>query len=148
MSLPLRCRIELPAFADAPWTRGCDVAADDSNSPKQVAASHAVVRFVSAHLWILACLTGFSSAALMADEDVQFFETHVRPLLIEHCQRCHGPKKQEAGLRLDSRQAVLTGGDNGPAIVPGKPDESLLIGAVRHTGDVQDAARWKTRPRK
>ena len=73
----------------------------------------------------------------MADEDVQFFETNVRPVLVEHCQRCHGPKKQEAGLRLDSRQAVLTGGDNGPAIALGKPDESLLIGAVRHTGDVQ-----------
>ncbi len=68
---------------------------------------------------------------------MQFFETAVRPVLVEHCQKCHGPKKQEAGLRLDSRQAALKGGDNGPAIVPGKPDESLLVGAVRHTGDVQ-----------
>ena len=55
----------------------------------------------------------------------------------EHCQKCHGAKKQEAGLRLDSRQALLTGGDNGPAIVPGRPEESLLIGAIRHSGDLQ-----------
>jgi hypothetical protein len=89
------------------------------------------------HFWILACLSTVSPTVLRADEDVRFFETDVRPVLVEHCQRCHGPKKQEAGLRLDSRQAALAGGDNGPAIVPGKPDDSLLIGAVRQTGDVQ-----------
>lgn len=110
-------------------------------------ASHAVVRLLSAHLWILSCLTSFSSATLMADDDVQFFETNVRPVLVEHCQRCHGPKKQEAGLRLDSRQAVLTGGDNGPALAPGKPDESLLIGAVRHTGDLQMPPDGKLDPK-
>src|SRR6185503_8440330 len=59
----------------------------------------------------------------------------VRPVLVENCQKCHGPAKQWNGLRLDSREALLRGGDSGPAIVPGKPDESRLIRAVRHTDD-------------
>lgn len=65
-------------------------------------------------------------------EQLKFFETNVRPVLVEHCQKCHGEKKQWAGLRLDSRAALLQGGDSGAAILPGKPNESLLIKAVRH----------------
>ena len=65
-------------------------------------------------------------------EQLKFFETSVRPVLVEHCQKCHGEKKQWAGLRLDSRAAVLRGGDSGAAVQPGKPNESLLIKAVRH----------------
>ena len=68
-------------------------------------------------------------------EDLAFFETSVRPVLVEHCGKCHGATKQWASLRLDSREAFLKGGDSGPAIVPGKPDESLLIQAVRQTDD-------------
>ena len=98
--------------------------------------SHAA-RFRRVHIWMLTWLASFSSSVLLADDDVRFFETDVRPVLVEHCQKCHGPKKQEAGLRLDSRQATLNGGDSGPAIVPGKPDESRLIAAVRQAGDVQ-----------
>ncbi|TXT30545.1 MAG: hypothetical protein FD138_2269, partial [Planctomycetota bacterium] len=64
-------------------------------------------------------------------EQLRFFETNVRPVLAEHCLKCHGSKKQWAGLRLDSREALLRGGDSGAAIVPGKPNESLLIRAVR-----------------
>src|SRR5262245_40477241 len=64
-----------------------------------------------------------------------FFEKKVRPLLAENCQQCHGPRKQRGGLRLDSRAALLSGGDSGPAIVPGKPDESLLIKAVHYAGE-------------
>ncbi|HEX4130245.1 MAG TPA: PSD1 and planctomycete cytochrome C domain-containing protein [Pirellulales bacterium] len=62
----------------------------------------------------------------------EFFELRVRPLLVERCVRCHGSSKQESGLRLDSREAVLKGGGTGPAIVIGKPEESLLILAVKH----------------
>ncbi|HKD35608.1 MAG TPA: DUF1549 domain-containing protein, partial [Pirellulales bacterium] len=69
--------------------------------------------------------------------DVHFFETKIRPLLTENCHKCHGPEKQEENLRLDSRAAALSGGDRGPAIVPGKPDESLLIKAVRHLDDLE-----------
>ncbi len=67
---------------------------------------------------------------------IEFFETRIRPVLAEHCIKCHGPVKQFAELRLDSRAAMLEGGDTGPAVVPGNPEKSLLVEAVRH-GDVQ-----------
>ena len=62
------------------------------------------------------------------------FEKQVRPLLVKHCIKCHGPRKQEGGLRLDSREAILKGGETGPAVVAGKPAESLLLEAVRYEG--------------
>jgi hypothetical protein len=58
------------------------------------------------------------------------FEKEIRPLLVQHCLKCHGPDKQKAGLRLDTRAGWQTGGDSGPAIQPGKPDASLLLKAV------------------
>ncbi|MGV3486020.1 MAG: DUF1549 domain-containing protein, partial [Planctomycetaceae bacterium] len=61
----------------------------------------------------------------------QFFEERVRPLLFNRCFECHGDKKQESGLRLDSRSAILRGGDSGPAAVARRVDDSLLIQAVR-----------------
>ena len=70
-------------------------------------------------------------------EQVEFFETQVRPLLVEHCQKCHGPDKQQAELRLDSRELALKGGENGPVVVPQQVNASRLIQAVRHQGDLQ-----------
>ncbi len=67
-------------------------------------------------------------------EQGRFFEARVRPVLVEHCSRCHGAEKPKAGLRVDSREALLEGGESGPAIVPGKPEDSALIAAVRHEG--------------
>ena len=64
------------------------------------------------------------------------FEARVRPLLVAKCQECHGDKVAEAGLRLDSRRAVLAGGDEGPVVVPGDTTKSRLIAAVRHAGDI------------
>ncbi|HEV3384067.1 MAG TPA: DUF1549 domain-containing protein, partial [Gemmata sp.] len=66
------------------------------------------------------------------DAKAEFFEKEVRPLLVEKCQTCHGDAKPKGNLKLTSRAALLEGGDNGPAIVSGKPDESLLIKAVRY----------------
>src|SRR4051812_5379493 len=63
--------------------------------------------------------------------DAEFFESKVRPLLLAKCVSCHGPEKQRGKLRLDSRAGWEKGGESGPAVVPGKPDESLLIKAVR-----------------
>jgi uncharacterized small protein (DUF1192 family) len=75
----------------------------------------------------------FCHRAEAADTDsLAFFENNIRPLLIENCVKCHGPKKSESGLRLDSKQAVLKGGESGPAVVAGKVEDSLLITAVRH----------------
>src|SRR5688572_11019864 len=68
------------------------------------------------------------------DQHVEFFEKKIRPLLVEHCYKCHSAEseKLKGGLRLDSREGVLKGGESGPAIVPGDPDKSLLIKAVRY----------------
>jgi len=60
------------------------------------------------------------------------FEKSVRPILTEHCVKCHGPDRQRGGLRLDTRDFLVRGGDTGTGAVPGKPDESLLLKAVRH----------------
>lgn len=68
-------------------------------------------------------------------EDLKHFETAIRPILVRHCYQCHSSTaaKSESGLRLDSRDALRTGGDRGPAIVPGKPEESLLLQAISHS---------------
>lgn len=65
-------------------------------------------------------------------EDLAFFESQVRPLLLEHCIECHGPKKQSASLRLDSRDAIIKGGESGTAIDLKMPNDSRLIKAIRH----------------
>ena len=67
---------------------------------------------------------------------VDHFEARVRPVLAEKCVRCHGPEKQSGGLRLDSQDALLKGGDSGPAAVAGKPAESLLVQAIRRADGV------------
>lgn len=65
-------------------------------------------------------------------EDFTFFEAKVRPLLAEHCFECHGDAKQKGHLRLDSRESVLGGGESGAALIPLKPEESLLLQSVRY----------------
>src|SRR5215208_2374473 len=85
----------------------------------------------------LACLLlmpPLTAPAASGAAGVEFFEKKVRPVLVEHCYSCHSAqaKKQRGGLALDTREGLLKGGDRGPAVVPGKPDESLLIRAVRH----------------
>jgi hypothetical protein len=70
-------------------------------------------------------------AASAQDSPEAFFETKIRPVLVGNCYVCH-TGMQSGGLRLDSREAVLKGGKSGPAVVPGKPDESVLLQAARH----------------
>jgi mono/diheme cytochrome c family protein len=67
----------------------------------------------------------------------EFFEKEIRPLLVEKCHKCHDDAKAKGGLRLTSRANILQGGDNGPAIVAGKPDASLLLAAVRQSGELK-----------
>ena len=65
---------------------------------------------------------------------LEFFEKKIRPVLVEHCYKCHGGDKKsiKGSLRLDTRAATLAGGDSGPAIVPSKPDESLVLSAMKY----------------
>lgn len=70
---------------------------------------------------------------------VEYFERHIRPVLVRHCAACHSGEAQrrgdlKGGLRVDLREGLLRGGDSGPAVVPGKPEESLLLDALRHDG--------------
>lgn len=81
----------------------------------------------------------FAPAVRAADPDpkaVEFFEAKIRPVLVEQCYSCHsadaeGNKKLKAGLRLDTADAMRKGGDSGPAMVPGKPADSLLVKALK-----------------
>jgi len=90
--------------------------------------------------WALAL--GISTAALGEGEapdatSPEFFEQKIKPLLVETCYECHSEKKQESGLRLDSRAAFTKGGDTGPVVVPGEPDTSKMIEVVRYTGSIK-----------
>ena len=106
---------------------------------------HSVRQTLSIHVFVLVVLTmppqrvyaqaGKPQTADPAGEE--YFERTVRPILVERCLPCHGPEKHKANLRLDTREAVLTGGNAGPIVTPGKPNESFLLTAVRHTGDLK-----------
>jgi hypothetical protein len=85
---------------------------------------------------ILLCVST-SSALAIPEEKLEFFEAKIRPVLVEHCYRCHGAEsvakgQLKGGLRVDTKQGLLTGGDSGPAVVPSKPDESALIDALKY----------------
>jgi len=72
-----------------------------------------------------------SGSAQQAAEKIEFFERRIRPVLTNNCYTCHTDTKL-GGLQVNSRVALLTGGNSGPAITVGKPDDSLLIRAVMH----------------
>jgi hypothetical protein len=73
----------------------------------------------------------------LSPQAVEFFESKIRPILFERCVRCHGPEKQKAGLRLDSRAALLKGTDTGPVVVAGAPEESRLVEAIHQKGELK-----------
>lgn len=106
-------------------------------------------------VWIVAFLiatTGFEGMSRLPAQDtateeaanpteidagaLEFFEQEVLPILVEHCHKCHGPKKQKGGLRLNHRSFVLAGGDTGPAVDANAPTESLLLAAINY-GDLE-----------
>ncbi len=80
-----------------------------------------------------------ANAALAADDPagIEYFESHIRPILVDNCYQCHSQQsaKIKGGLLLDTRDGVLKGGDTGPAIKPGDVEQSLLIKAVRYADD-------------
>jgi hypothetical protein len=79
-------------------------------------------------------------------QQAMFFESKIRPLLIRSCFGCHGDRQQRSGLRLDSRADLLKGGAHGAALVPGEPDQSLLLRAVAYDGKVKMPPTGKLRP--
>lgn len=100
---------------------------------------------------IAQCVLGFVCCVCSADDansksiaegtdpkQIEFFEKHIRPLLVTHCYECHSNHDKKGGLDLGSRDSMLRGGDSGSAIQPGDADASLLIKAVRyHDSDLQ-----------
>src|SRR5438132_1672583 len=76
-----------------------------------------------------------ASAAVSSSSEttaIEFFEKKIRPLLVHNCYECHSADTNaQHGLRVDDRNGLLQGGDRGPAVIPGKPESSLLIKAVR-----------------
>jgi hypothetical protein len=83
---------------------------------------------------LLLGLTLFGLSAHAADKEaLRFFEMEIRPLLANECYKCHGTEEVKGGLRLDHRDFIVKGGDNGPAVVEGNPDLSPLIHAVRRS---------------
>ncbi len=107
---------------------------------------------------LAACGLAFATIVRAGEPDaagLELFEKRVRPLLVERCEECHSGEEPESGLGVDSLAALLRGGTRGPAIVPGKPNESLLIRAVQHgellkmppksklpAAEIADLARW------
>ncbi|MSU57464.1 MAG: DUF1553 domain-containing protein [Pedosphaera sp.] len=85
--------------------------------------------------WCLVLGASLCRAVEPTPEQAEFFESKIRPVFAEHCYSCHSEKaeKVKGGLRLDTRDALLKGGTTGPVIVPGDPEASLLIKAVRYT---------------
>src|SRR5688572_15882355 len=104
------------------------------------------LRLVSLCAFVVAAASQFAvraenpaSGAVLAPTSAaaDFFEAKIRPLLLARCVECHGAKKQESGLRLDSRDGILKGNDEGPVVLLTKPERSRLLLAVRHEGDIE-----------
>jgi hypothetical protein len=85
----------------------------------------------------LAATQSTSRAGDLPPEHVEFFETKIRPIFVEHCYKCHSAEsgKSKGSLTLDSREALRKGGGSGPVIVPGDPAKSLLLDAVKYTDE-------------
>lgn len=106
--------------------------------PVKISAASNTVRALSASLGIVFGLLSPASGsdAVVSPEDRSFFENKIRPVLVEHCYKCHSADSEEVGgkLLLDTRDGIRTGGESGPAVTAGKPDESRIIQALRYDG--------------
>ena len=88
-------------------------------------------------------VNGVAAGAEASPAGLELFEKKVRPLFVEVCHQCHSSTASKGGLRLDSRAAMLRGGETGPAVVVGQPDASLLIQAVRHENGLKMPPKGK-----
>ena len=91
------------------------------------------MRHVFLFVWF--SLAAWSPAAIADERAFEHFETNVRPVLVRKCFKCHGGEKVSGKLRVDSREALLAGGENGPSLRAGDSAASLLIRALWHADD-------------
>jgi hypothetical protein len=90
-----------------------------------------------------AVLIGGPTVSPSDDKPSDFFESRVRPLLVDRCFKCHRGETAKSGLDMSSRQGLIAGGERGPAVIPNRPDESILVQAVRQTSDLKMPPKGK-----
>jgi hypothetical protein len=90
-----------------------------------------------AGFFFLIALSAPAFPANRSNRDERFFDTRVAPILIKRCLGCHNEQLKNGSVSFLDRDSLLKGGSRGPAIVPGKPDQSALIDALRHDGEIQ-----------
>ena len=102
-----------------------------------------VVSFTAAGLFLCLVCPAAESVETLSTDEVTFFETKIRPVLVRECYGCHSSKagNVRGGLRLDTKERMLLGGATGPAVVPGDPDESWLYNAMTHQDFVMPPKR-------
>jgi hypothetical protein len=121
----------------------------DESSTMRADTERRMHRTISNLIVITGMVLGPAARAELTQTQITYFEKRVRPLLADNCYSCHSArdKKFKGGLALDSRAAVLRGGDSGPAIVPNSPASSLLVQAVRHLGELKMPPKKKLSPK-
>lgn len=82
-------------------------------------------------------MTGVAFAQASSKDDVRYFDTRVAPILTKRCLGCHNQELNDGGISFLDRETLLKGGSRGPAVVPGEPEDSVLIHAVRRDGELQ-----------
>ncbi len=125
------------AASQRPQANGYNAFGVPSREPLILFERHLLVLLALA-VFVLSCSTNLHAEdeKTIEPEKLEFFEARIRPVLIKHCYECHSAKSEDVkgSLLVDSAVGLLQGGDSGPAIVAGKPDESPLIEALRYDG--------------
>jgi hypothetical protein len=108
---------------------------------------HTRIRTFFCAAWVLLPALHIMAAPLSDEDRVEFFEKRIRPVLNDRCFECHGSEKVKGGLRLDTHEGLLKGGDSGPAMISGIPEKSLLIKAIRYQDkDLQMPPKHRIEP--
>jgi hypothetical protein len=85
----------------------------------------------------LFCAAAFVAAALAREKPEQYFDLRVAPILTKRCLGCHNEELKNGDISFLDRESLLKSGRRGPAIVPGRPEKSVLVEALRHEGELQ-----------
>jgi hypothetical protein len=92
---------------------------------------------VRAAVFCLAVLPCLLAGAKAPKNPARFFDTRVAPILTRRCLGCHNEELKDGGVSFLDRESLIRGGRRGPAIIPGDPEHSVLVQAIRHNGDVK-----------